>query len=140
MLYNTVLLCLLQILDSLTPTPSNTSACNNAAMTIARCLELKEYEKRDGVYESNTISFVATKIAWQALGGFDSPEGRRLARTVDRVLDPVEPMRINDREAWEQASPEDVHRKFFGGFVRRYPVQMGGVKGGGRVGLAGRGG
>ncbi|KAJ4983622.1 C6 finger domain-containing protein [Stagonosporopsis vannaccii] len=128
MLYNTVLICLLQIIDSLDPSPSNTVLRNKAAMVIAKCLELKEYERREGVYESNTIAFVATKIAWQALGGFDSPEGRRLAKSVNEVLTTVTPMPINDKDAWEQARPEDVRDNFFGGFVKRYPVRAQGVK------------
>lgn len=128
MLYNTVLICLLQIIDSLNPSPANTVLRNKAAMVIAKCLELKEYERREGVYESNTIAFVATKIAWQALGGFDSPEGRRLAKSVNEVLTTVTPMPINDKDAWEQARPEDVRDNFFGGFVKRYPMRAAGVK------------
>ncbi|KAJ4310343.1 hypothetical protein N0V94_008494, partial [Neodidymelliopsis sp. IMI 364377] len=55
MLYNTVHICILQILDSLAPSHTTTSLRNDAATTIARCLELKEYEKRMGAHESNTI-------------------------------------------------------------------------------------
>ncbi|KAH6633780.1 hypothetical protein C7974DRAFT_178034 [Boeremia exigua] len=128
MLYNTVHICLLHIINSLDPSPANTILRNHAAMIISKCLELKEQEREEGIYESNTISFVATKIAWQALGGFDSPEGRRLAKTVDKVLDSVTPMPINDKNAWENASPEDVRDKFFAGFVKRYPVRSPGVR------------
>lgn len=128
MMYNTVLICLLQIIDSLDPSPENSALRNKAAIVIAKCLELKEHERREGVYESNTIAFVATKIAWQALGGFDSPEGRRLAKSVNEVLTTVTPMPINDKAAWEQARPEDVRDNFFGGFVKRYPMRAPGVK------------
>ncbi|KAJ4374672.1 hypothetical protein N0V86_007545 [Didymella sp. IMI 355093] len=121
MLYNTVYITLLQLLDSLAPSPSNTSLRNEAAATIAKCLELKEAEKRAGAHESNTIGFVATKIAWQALGGFDSPEGRRLAKTVSTHLNGVTPLAVGDREAWDSARPEDVRDTVFARFMERVP-------------------
>jgi hypothetical protein len=89
MLYHTGYICIIQIKDSLSPSPLNTVLRNAAAMTIARCLELKEYEQRKGAPQSNTIAFVATKVAWQALGGFNSPEGRRLARVVKSATNMV---------------------------------------------------
>lgn len=119
MLYNTVLISLLRIVDSLAPSAENAAMRDAAADIIAKCLELKEWERTNGTHESNTIGFVATKIAWQALGGFDSPEGRRLARTVDQALKPVNTVKVGDREAWERATPEDIRDGFFGGFVRR---------------------
>ena len=122
MLYNTVHICILQIIDSLAPSPANTALRNQAAMTIARCLELKEYEKREGAHESNTIGFVATKIAWQALGGFDSPEGRRLAKTVETSLNAISPMPLDNREAWEQARPDEIRDTFFARFLKRVPI------------------
>lgn len=122
MLYKTVHICILQIIDSLAPSPQNTALRNEAAMTIAKCLELKEYEKRQGAHESNTIGFVATKIAWQALGGFDSPEGRRLAKTVNTALNAVAPLPLDDREAWDNARPEDIRDTFFARFVKRVPI------------------
>lgn len=122
MLYNTVHICILQIIDSLAPSPENTSLRNNAAMTIAKCLELKEYEKREGAHESNTIGFVATKIAWQALGGFNSPEGRRLAKTVSIHLNGVAPLPLDDKEAWDNARPEDIRDTFFARFIKRVPT------------------
>lgn len=82
MLYHTVHICILQMKDSLAPSTSNLDLRNESAMKIATCLELKEYEKREGVAESNTIGFVATRVAWQALGSFDTPEERRLARII----------------------------------------------------------
>jgi len=89
MLYHTVMICILQMRDSLDPSPSTAQLRNEAAMKIATCLELKEYEKREGVAESTTIGFVATKVAWQALGGFNTPEGRRLARVVRSAVNGV---------------------------------------------------
>jgi hypothetical protein len=83
MLYYTTLICVIQIRDSLDPSPINVELRNEAAMKIARCMELKEYGRREGFAESNTIWFVATRIAWQALGGFDTPQGRRLAQVVE---------------------------------------------------------
>ncbi|KAF3040662.1 hypothetical protein E8E12_002345 [Didymella heteroderae] len=122
MLYNTVHICILQIIDSLAPSPQNTALRNEAAMTIAKCLELKEYEKREGAHESNTIGFVATKIAWQALGGFDSPEGRRLAKTVSTHLNGLAPLPLDDKEAWDNARPEDIRDTFFARFIKRVPI------------------
>jgi hypothetical protein len=122
MLYNTVHICILQIIDSLAPSPANTTLRNQAAMTIAKCLELKEYEKREGAHESNTIGFVATKVAWQALGGFNSPEGRRLAKTVETSLNAISPMPLDDRDAWEQARPDEIRDTFFARFLKRVPT------------------
>jgi hypothetical protein len=82
MLYHTAYICIIQIKDSLSPSSMNKALRNAAATTIARCLELKEHEQREGAPQSNTIAFVATKVAWQALGSFNSPEGERLARVV----------------------------------------------------------
>ncbi|KAF2032433.1 hypothetical protein EK21DRAFT_87288 [Setomelanomma holmii] len=102
MLYHTVHLCILRIKDSLVPSPSNMQLRNAAATNIAVCLELKEYEKRQGVAESNTIGFVATKVAWQALGGFRSPEGRRLAHVVRSAVNGVY------RSTWGQLGSGDI--------------------------------
>jgi hypothetical protein len=82
MLYHGAYMCIIQIKDSLAPSPMNTVLRNVAAMTIAKCLELKEHEQREGAAQSTTIAFVATKVAWQALGGLNSPEGLRLANSV----------------------------------------------------------
>ncbi|KAF1924045.1 uncharacterized protein M421DRAFT_425230 [Didymella exigua CBS 183.55] len=121
MLYNTVHICILQVIDSLAPSPQNTALRNKAATTIAKCLELKEHAKREGAHKSNTISFVATNIAWQALGGFDSPEGRRLAKTVSTHLNAVAPLPLGDREAWDNARPEDIRDTFFAKFMKWVP-------------------
>lgn len=86
MLYHAAYLCLLQIKDSLKPSPSHVARRNSAAVTIARCLELKAQEKDMGAPESNTITFVVTKVIWQALGGFDSTEGRHLDRVVKSTV------------------------------------------------------
>ncbi|KAJ4361768.1 hypothetical protein N0V83_010708 [Neocucurbitaria cava] len=89
MLYNTVYICIMQIKQSLSPSPDYVALRNAAAMKIARCLELKEYEMREGAPQSNTITFVATKVAWQALGGFNTVEGRRLAQVVRSAVNGV---------------------------------------------------
>jgi hypothetical protein len=89
MLYYTTLICAIQIRDSLDPSPLNVELRNEAAVKIARCMELKEYGRREGFAESNTIWFVATRIAWQALGGFDTPQGRKLAQVVESSANSV---------------------------------------------------
>jgi hypothetical protein len=85
MLYYTARICILQISESLDPLLSTLELRNEAAMKIATCLELKEYEKREGIAESTTIGFVATKVVWQALGKLDTPGGLRLARAVESL-------------------------------------------------------
>jgi len=82
MLYHTIYITIVQMRSSLNPSTSDKQLCNEAAEKIAVCLELKEREVRQGMEKSNTIGFMATKVAWQALGGFDAPEGRRLARAM----------------------------------------------------------
>jgi hypothetical protein len=82
MLYYTAYICILQMKDSLEPSSTNKELRNDGAMKIATCLELKGHDEQEGAAESNAMSFVATKIAWQALGGLGTPEGRRLARVV----------------------------------------------------------
>ncbi|KAF2267845.1 hypothetical protein CC78DRAFT_530614 [Lojkania enalia] len=89
MLYHTTAICVLNILDSLEPSPRYVSLRNASAIKITKCLELKMFEKRPGGVESNTIGFVATKVAWTTLGGFNSPEGRKLARAVRKAVDDV---------------------------------------------------
>lgn len=122
MLYNTVHICILQIIDSLAPSPQNTALRNASATTISKCLELKEYENREGAHGSNTIGFVAIKMAWHALGGFDSPEGRRLAQNVNTRLNAVAPLPLHDRDAWDNARPEDIRDSFFSRFMNRVPT------------------
>jgi hypothetical protein len=102
MLYHTARICIIQIKDRLCPSPSNVKLRNAAAMNIAKCLELKEYEKRQGGPESNTIGFVATKVAWQALGGFNTPEGRKLAQVVRSAVNGVY------RSPWEQVETDNA--------------------------------
>jgi hypothetical protein len=89
MLYKTTYLCILQIKNSLCPSPLNIALRNAAATTIAHCLELKEYEKRRGAPQSNTIAFIAIKLAWQTLGRFDSPEGQQLAQVVGSAINKI---------------------------------------------------
>ncbi len=114
MLYHTTYLCLIQIKDSLSPSPVNVALRNAAAMRIAKLLELKEYEQREGASQSNTIAFVAIKVAWQALGGFDSPEGQYLARVVNSAT----------KSVFQQPYPlsnESLFVKFVN-FAQRIPV------------------
>ncbi|KAJ4360848.1 uncharacterized protein N0V89_001415 [Didymosphaeria variabile] len=85
MLYNAALICVVRILSAYSPSSESLSLQSlkmAAALRIVRCLELKAYDKREGSGESNTIGFVATKVAWETLGGFNSPAGRRLSRVV----------------------------------------------------------
>lgn len=89
MLYHTTHICLLEVIESLDPSSKYASLRNAAAIKILKCLELKSYEQREGAPESNTIGFVATKVAWQALGGFNSPEGRKLAKVVKAATNGV---------------------------------------------------
>ncbi|KAL5416527.1 hypothetical protein PMIN03_002073 [Paraphaeosphaeria minitans] len=92
MLYNGACICLLRILSahsSSTETLSLQSQQVAAALRIVKCLEMKAYEKREGSGESNTIGFVATKVAWETLGGFNSPGGRRLSRAVKAAANGV---------------------------------------------------
>lgn len=82
MLYNAASICILRVLHACSPSTENTSLQVAASLHIVKCLELKAYQKREGSGESNTIDFIATKIAWQTLGGFSSLAGRRLSRIV----------------------------------------------------------
>ncbi|KAF2634828.1 hypothetical protein P280DRAFT_485093 [Massarina eburnea CBS 473.64] len=80
LLYNSAYICILGIVHTMNPSEKYTSLRINAAIRIMRCLERKGYETRMGGPETNTIGFVATKAAWEILGGFNTPEGRRLAK------------------------------------------------------------
>ena len=81
-LYNTAHICILQIKDSLFPSPENVTLRNAAASKIARYLEFREEERQKGAPRSDTIGLFTHKLVWQTLGRFDSPEGRKLAREV----------------------------------------------------------
>ncbi|KAF2845826.1 hypothetical protein T440DRAFT_483013 [Plenodomus tracheiphilus IPT5] len=110
MLYNTAYLCILQLQNSLHPSPTYIALRNAAAAKIARCMELRQYELMIHALESNTIAFVATKIAWQTLGRFESPEGLRLATMVGKAVDGVfmQPARsIKEMEAHEEQSTDN---------------------------------
>ncbi|KAH7402241.1 hypothetical protein DE146DRAFT_460078 [Phaeosphaeria sp. MPI-PUGE-AT-0046c] len=91
MLYHATSICILQIKQSLEPTASNVKLREDAAIKIARCLELKEREKQEGMAPLSTAwSSIATRVVWQALGGFETDfetEGeRRLARAVEAMV------------------------------------------------------
>ncbi|KAF2118063.1 hypothetical protein BDV96DRAFT_644395 [Lophiotrema nucula] len=89
MLYNTTVICLMNILNSLKPSPRHESLRTGAALRIAKCLEWKQFQ-RDGLdAEGNTIGFVAVRVAWTVLGGFETPEGRKLARVVRSVVNDI---------------------------------------------------
>ena len=102
MLYNAAKICLLELLNTLEPSPHYISLRNSAALKIIHCLEVKSFEKTRATSEANTIGFVATKVAWQALGGFSSPEGRKLARVVKRVVNGVFAVGAWDVEPWKE--------------------------------------
>ncbi|KAI4655290.1 uncharacterized protein J4E79_008357 [Alternaria viburni] len=105
MLYNTAYICVIQIKDSLSPSPVNTALRNAAAMKIAKCLELKEYEQREAI-----------KVAWQALGGFNSPEGKRLAHTVKSATNSVfaRGSTLSDASHFAHHVEESLFSKFLG--------------------------
>lgn len=92
MLYNVVHICLLRILSGYSP-PTETILIQPlqvaAALRIVDCLEMEANQKRDGCGESNTIRFIATKIAWDTLDGFDSTGRRRLSRAVKAAANGV---------------------------------------------------
>jgi hypothetical protein len=110
MLYYTVRMCILRLRNSLNPTPVNVELRNDAALKIATCLELKEFEKREGLAESSTITTVATKVVWQALGDFDAPEGHRLAQAVQLSTQGNTFLSV-------ETLPSDLHAEFFAQFV-----------------------
>ncbi|KAH7371708.1 hypothetical protein BKA66DRAFT_611254 [Pyrenochaeta sp. MPI-SDFR-AT-0127] len=113
MLYNTVYICILQIKDSLCPSSDNTTLRNAAASKIARCLKLKAEEVREGALRSSTIAFVATKVAWQALGKFDSPEGRNLAYIVQSAMYGIFQEPCTKREAKTLTETPAPNKTFF---------------------------
>ncbi|KAF2449922.1 hypothetical protein P171DRAFT_202830 [Karstenula rhodostoma CBS 690.94] len=92
LLYNGAYICLLRILTVFshsTETLSLQSLQVAAALRIVKCLEFQAYKKREGSGESNTIEFVATKVAWDTLGGSDSLGGRRLSRAAKAATNEV---------------------------------------------------
>lgn len=92
MLYNAAYICLLRIWSAYSPATEALSLQSlqvAAALRIVKCLELKANEKHGGSGESKTIEFVAAKIAWDTIGGFSSPEGRRLYRAVKATANGV---------------------------------------------------
>jgi hypothetical protein len=88
-LYHTARICIFQIRDLLDPSLLHLELRNDAAIKIVKCLELKELEKEEGLAQSNTIGVIATKIAWQALGGFNTLEGKSLARIIKSSVNGV---------------------------------------------------
>lgn len=82
MLYNTAYICILRILQAYDPSRISLSLQVSASMRIIRCLELKADRKHEGSGESNTIAFIATKVAWQTLGGSTTPAGSKLSHIV----------------------------------------------------------
>lgn len=122
MLYNTVYICIIQIRESISPSPDTVALRNAAAIKIAQCLELKEYEKREGAPQSNTISFVATKVAWQALGRFSSPEGRRLARAVKSAVNGVFRQPYDYQQAQQPPISSTPQKTFFAQYVAMIPI------------------
>lgn len=89
MLYNTTFICILRIMYAFNASVENLSLQVAASLRIVKCLELNAYGKREGNSVANTIGFVATKVAWETLGGFNSPGGRRLSRAVKAAANGV---------------------------------------------------
>lgn len=87
MLYHAIHICVLRIKYSLEPTAKNIELREAACIKIARCLELKERERQEGMAPLSTAwSSIATKVVWQALGGFETEGERRLARAVEAIV------------------------------------------------------
>ncbi|KAF2020475.1 hypothetical protein BU24DRAFT_403585 [Aaosphaeria arxii CBS 175.79] len=82
MLYYTGYILIVEILNTLQPSLNNVALRASGADNLMKSVELKLFEQSTGAFESNTIGFVATKIAWQAIGGYHTPEGRRLAKLI----------------------------------------------------------
>ncbi|KAH7135540.1 hypothetical protein B0J11DRAFT_564862 [Dendryphion nanum] len=89
MLYYAGYICLIQLIDFIEPSSHYRSLRNSAAVKILKSLQLKISDQSSGGPESNTVTYVATKIAWEALGGIHSPEGRKLARLVRQTASGV---------------------------------------------------
>lgn len=56
-----------------------------AALNIIRSLQHRISARSSNIPESDTIAFFATKISWQTLGGFRTPEGRGLLHVVQQA-------------------------------------------------------
>lgn len=92
MLYQAAYICVLRILKTNKSSVENTQLGQlevAASLRIVTCLEPKAHDLREGSGESNTIVFIATKIAGETLGGFNSSGGRRLSRTVKAAANGV---------------------------------------------------
>ena len=122
MLYHTAHICILRIKESLLPSPNYIVERNEAALKIARCLELKEYEKREGAPQSNTIAFVATKVAWQALGGFNTVEGRRLAHVVRSSVNGVFRQPYQNQQEQKHAVSPEFDEAFLAQYTGKIPA------------------
>lgn len=86
MIYHTSYICLIQFLDSLEPSPRYIPLRKVAAIKIIKTLRMKIQAQFAGGPESNAVTFLATKVAWEALGGVHSPEGRKLARMIRQTV------------------------------------------------------
>ena len=118
MLYNTAYICVLQIESSLRPSPVNLALQNAAATMITQCMELKKHEMCNGAPQSNTIASVATKVAWQALGGFDSPEAHRLGNVIKSSVNGF----IQQSSDKERTKPLVHDQSFFAQYIELLPV------------------
>ncbi|KAI8936740.1 hypothetical protein NX059_007127 [Plenodomus lindquistii] len=83
-LYNTAYLLIIQLRHLLRPSSIYVALRNATATKISQLMELQQNENH-----SNTLYGIATKMAWQAIGSFESPEGLRLAAMVRKVMDGV---------------------------------------------------
>jgi hypothetical protein len=101
LLYNATFICLLDVLDALEPSSHYMGLRMFAATKITSGLEMKISEYSSGIigsHEASVISFLATKVAWQTLGGFGTAEGRKLAEVVKMAATGVFAL-----GAWEQS-------------------------------------
>ncbi|ORY02265.1 hypothetical protein BCR34DRAFT_591957 [Clohesyomyces aquaticus] len=101
LLYNTTMIFLTQLLRSLDPSIDYQSLQRTAALQIVECFESKKFEKREGSAYSNTVGHAAARVAWGCLGGFNSPEGRRLSRFVKGAVGDVFAIGAWADMAWE---------------------------------------
>ncbi|KAF2476922.1 uncharacterized protein BDR25DRAFT_42190 [Lindgomyces ingoldianus] len=100
MLYNATLIFITDILLPLDSSTDYRSMRHAAAMEIVYCLDTKSFTKREAGAYSNSIGHIAVKVAWKVLGGFNSPEGRKLSRLVKAAIGDVFAVGAWADEAW----------------------------------------
>jgi hypothetical protein len=86
MLYNATYICLLDIRQTLEPLCEYTSLRNAAVLRILDGFQQESYQKRDGASAFQIMRFITGKIAFQVLGGCNSPEYRKLERIIEAAI------------------------------------------------------